>query len=454
MIEPVPQQKLAPVAQPILRVGLILPQDLKRSLTLLSIEHNLEIRTASGTHTVPHAEKIIVRAEGNQVVWENNGTQSSETLSVHLPTIDAPLRGSGIRIDSIIAGRGFHWQKEITGTFLGVCEISAREGALICVNIIPFETYLASVISSEMSGDAPIEFLKAQAVAARSWATVFLGSKHPDMPFTICNDDDCQRYQGTTHLTPAAQAAVEACRGEFLMTTHNCVCAAYYAKSCGGWIDDPQAIFGFPVPGLRAKPDAFDPTSFTGVTLAHSGSLRPWLECSDEWLQQICCSPHAIPENELGRYLGAVDEHSHYFRWQKELPLYELHANMRTLFPGTDLVEITELAVLQRSPSGRVTNLEITYKNSAGLSSQMRLRNQYEIRKTLAKSFLYSSAFDIATSYDSKGKLIKITLSGAGWGHGVGLCQIGALGMALKGHSYREILKHYYPETDLVRCYL
>ena len=344
---------------------------------------------------------------------------------------DVPLAPrAGVEVKDVVAGRSFHWRKNIDVTLPGniIVERDKKEERIILSNDVLFENYLACLIASEMNATCPPAFVRAQAVAARSWAFVFLRNKHPNEPFDVCNDDDCQRYQGTTHLNEEALAAVAQCRGQFLINQEGFVLPAYYSKCCGGHQELAQNVFGFPVKGLSAELDGLS-------------------------IEQAYCSPKYVDKKALSEYLGAVDEEGSYFRWQTNVSAQTIISSLQEKFGLADVSSLLDVIPGQQGVSGRIKNLTIVYMNEEDAKRVFLLSDQYDIRKALHDTFLYSSAFDYEVERQEDGAISSLKLSGKGWGHGVGLCQLGALGMALEGLDYCKILRHYYRETSLKRVY-
>lgn len=360
---------------------------------------------------------------------------------------------SGVEVDSIVAGRGFHWQKEITQTLPGDLEIHPYKDYLVLVNVVPFEQYLTCVVASEMSAECPVEFMQAQGVAARSWAYAFLKTKYENEPYTICNDDESQRYQGTTHLNQTTIDSLQKSRGEFLITADGAVCPAYYSKSCGGHTEDAASVFGFSVPGLSPVLDAAKDSPAATLNLTRAEDFSSWLSEQAVDGSGIYCSPELVQESDLKKYLGVVDVEDAYFRWEHQLTARQLISNLSSKFTIRDIEAILDLEAGPRGVSGRIFNLDITYLSTAGKKKIFHITSQYDIRKALHDSFLYSSAFIMNIARDDTGAVQAIAFQGSGWGHGAGLCQIGALGMALSGRSHHEILSHYYPGCSFVKAY-
>jgi stage II sporulation protein D len=362
--------------------------------------------------------------------------------------------GSGILVRDVIAGRGFHWQKKLDQTLAGTVELLPGPHGIVLVNELPLEDYLAGVITAEMSGACPADLLKAQCVVARSWLLAMSEHKHENEPFDRCNDDCCQRYQGTGDLSETAIAAARDTRGLVLLDPAGNVLDANYAKSCGGISELPRHVWGHDKPGLSAVVDAPKRKLEHRFLPITESNLDDYLDGRWIGFTKMYCSPKVVPPEEIGRYLGRVDEVDDYFRWTVRYRRDELEQLLREkLAEAHDLARLRDLRVTARGVSGRASALELQWENAAGKPINARLDNEYRIRQVLHRKFLYSSAFAIRMEHDLSGALISVTLRGAGWGHGVGMCQIGALGMALQGIDYETICRHYYPESTLAGVY-
>ncbi len=459
MKQPEPLRPAPPTSEPVLHVGIILERD---ALTSFSCKSNDNVYTVSdsGSNKVEGLKTFKINCADNSIKLSSNEGEllfESSALPLHICSskqqhVLAPH--SGLTIDPVIAGRDFHWKKSIQATFPGDFEVhlDTNTNSLVLVNVVPFEEYLTCVFASEMGADCPPEFNKAQTVAARSWAVNFLKGKH-DGPYSLCNDDDCQRYQGTTHLSSSAIDASQATRGEFVKDLkEQKVVAAYYSKSSGGHGEDAELAFGVKntgiIPSFHAAAD-----KSCSLDLRKEADFSKWL--SEEGLEglEIFCSPEVISESELPRYLGAVDEKDAYYRWNYSVSAEKVLHKLKTEFGVENASAITELKIGPRGFSGRILNAELEYQTPEGTSKKLLLDSEYAIRLALHDSFLYSSAFTFNAIKDSNGHIQTIDFTGAGWGHGVGFCQIGALGMALKGYSYKDILALYYPESEVSKGY-
>jgi stage II sporulation protein D len=350
-------------------------------------------------------------------------------------------------LDDVTIGIGFHWERKERQVFRGALRLVRREAGLTVINDVSLEGYVASVISSEMSASCPLEMLKAHAVISRSWlwfpkANLSPAGKgqsqaldshetvrwygreaHPD--FDVCADDHCQRYQGITKaFSPVAAHAVSSTRGEFLR--HNgIICDARFSKCCGGiteryataWEDEE-------IPYLESVYDG-------------PGQSPPYHP--ETWIRS---SPPAYCNTDdselLARVLPGFDQETRdFYRWRVTYTPEEL-ADLISSRLGVDLGSIRDVQALARGPSGRIYRLKIT-----GERDHIIIGKELEIRRALSRTHLYSSAFVVDKE---SGRFV---LKGAGWGHGVGLCQIGAAVMANAGKTYAEILQHYYRHTTI-----
>ncbi|MBN1903180.1 SpoIID/LytB domain-containing protein [Candidatus Sumerlaeota bacterium] len=449
-----------PKEEPVCRVGIVLEEDNKTfiEMDLGAGEYHLEADQKTIPVKFDSRTSLSIKVSGDHLECGNREKGDILKTQGFLRLIPRtgkkePSPRSGILMKGIVAGRGFHWQKEVDLTFPDQFEFHNRNGKLVVVNVLPMESYLTCVVTSEMSATCPPEFIKAQATAARSWMLVFLKNKHIDEPFSICNDDCCQRYQGTTHLSEGVAQHVAETRGMCIVTYEGYICGAYYSKSCGGIMESARNIFGEGAVGISAATDAppDSPTAlFNPIT---EENAREWIMGDFLKKSDSFCSPNTCPEEKLPQFLGAVDEAGHYYRWQKQYAHEELVQYLKTKAEIKDIAEFIDFQAKFRGNSGRIHELEVLYKDSGGNRKKRTIKSQYQIRNALHEKFLFSSAFVWDFEKDDTGKIMKIVLHGAGWGHGVGLCQIGALGMALKGYSYTDILKHYYGKTSLVKAY-
>lgn len=371
-------------------------------------------------------------------------------------------KGSTFGLFDVTIGVRFHWERNEDQTFQGNLVLRAREdNTIVAINEIPLEDYLVSVISSEMSAKAPKEFLKAHAIMSRSWILAALEQKNGyggtmnandkkkeyihwynredhDL-FDVCADDHCQRYQGITKIKSAkAEEAVNETRG-MVISHEGKICDARYYKSCGGLTENYETAWeDRHVPYLVSIADStnqFDP-------VGNEDDAARWILSTPD----VYCNTQ--DKTLLSTILPDFDrETTSFFRWKVKYGREELEDILRDK-SGIDFGTLKEIVPLERGPSGRICLLRITgSKNSAIVGKEL------EIRRWLSPSHLYSSAFVISAQFMPDGKIKEFTFNGAGWGHGVGLCQIGAAVMALKGFTAKLILRHYFSGIEIKRVY-
>ena len=336
------------------------------------------------------------------------------------------------------------------------------------MNVLPVEDYLLSVISSEMSATASLELLKAHAVISRSWLLAQIDKnkriteEHEDykaceeggedemikwydredhVNFDVCADDHCQRYQGITRQsTERVRDAIKATWGEVL-TYGGELCDARFSKCCGGVYEEFENCWEPKhYDYLEARRDGEDEMNFPDLTKEAA---------AEEW---ILTSPKAFcnttDKQILSQVLNNYDqETTDFYRWTVEYTQEELAALILKR-SGVDYGQILDLQPVARGTSGRLYKLKIV-----GTKKTLTIGKELEIRRTLSPSHLYSSAFIVERHDVTDGVPGKFVLRGAGWGHGVGLCQIGAAVMGEKGHNYKEILLHYFINANITTLY-
>lgn len=382
---------------------------------------------------------------------------------LHAPHISHTIYDDNrFALHDVEIGIGFHWHRRETQIFTGSLEIvpDGNDG-FWAVNVVDMEDYLKSVISSEMKATSAMELLKAHAVISRSWALRTMQRKehgHADKVgiiespdevrtwhdgdghelFDVCADDHCQRYQGITRQsTDAVTAAVEATKGIVLADAEGKVCDTRFSKCCGGamelfescWSDKNE-------PYLCARLDASDHTPLPD--LRNESEARKWISSSP---QCFCnCSDTDVLRQVLNDYDVATTPE--FFRWIEHRDVEELSDCVKKK-TGINFGKIISLEPLARGTSGRITRLLIH-----GQKHDMIVGKELEIRRVLSPTHLRSSAFWVERG-DDEGFIFH----GAGWGHGVGLCQIGAAVMATSGYNFEQILSHYYPGTHLLKLW-
>ena len=397
-------------------------------------------------------------ANGRMVLSDSNGGEMIRQKEILLSSDGSAENSFTVR--DVKIGIDFHWQRLQEQSFRGALLLSGQSDTTFnLINIIPLEDYLASVISSEMSADAPLEFLKAQAITARSWLVAMLAKKAsprilPEQTegeilawqdvndhhgFDVCADDHCQRYQGITRIiSQNVRNAIDATRGLFL-TRGDQICDARYYKCCGGQTD----VFA----------TAWEDASFPYLASISDHHKRyETLDTEDNVARWIRSSPPAYcnttDQDILKQILPAFDlETLNFYRWRVEYSRGELEEILKEK-SGIDFGTLQNLQPLGRGPSGRIYRLRIE-----GSRRTVIVGKELEIRRWLSPTHLLSSAFVTTLERETSGALSRIVLEGGGWGHGVGLCQIGAAVMAVRGHKAENILAHYFTGATLRKLY-
>ena len=397
----------------------------------VGIVSGLEIHFAlNGAYTAKGAtiegEQTVSFSEGG-ILW--NGNQYRE-LKFTPQQADASFS-----LFDVTIGVNFHWERKETQTFLGTLRLVVEADKITAINELPVEKYLSSVISSEMKATAGLELLKAHAVISRSWLLAQMKRREDSQDqknnffsfikkddelirwydredhtiFDVCADDHCQRYQGITRKNATAIEAVLQTRGQVLVYGDE-FCDARFSKCCGGVTEEFQYCWeDTPKPYLVSVEDPFCNTNDKAI---------------------------------LSQVLNDYDqETADFYRWTVEYSFDELSHLVNEKLKD-DFGRITDLIPLERGKSGRIWKLKIV-----GTKKTFTIGKELEIRRALSESHLYSSAFDVEKTATG------FRLHGKGWGHGVGLCQIGAAVMGHQGYSYEEILLHYYRNAEIKRIY-
>ena len=375
---------------------------------------------------------------------------------------------SSFRISDVEIGRNFHWQQKENQEFNGILEIrkfhqSDDTCLLIAINRIDIEEYLTSVISSEMNPLSPLELLKAHAVISRSWVISRILedrnnsnlSSQVNMPhkrivwydndghhgYDVCADDHCQRYQGILRINNKAREAVALTAG-LILTHDGKICDTRFSKCCGGAFERFENCWeNIHIPYLKEGRDIIPTLPLPDLTCE---------EDAERWIMQSPDSFCNVYDTMLlKRILNSYDlSNSSFFRWKVEYTQQELQEIIKEK-SGINFGEIIDIIPLKRGVSGRISVLKII-----GKKHSLIVGKELEIRRILSKSHLYSSAFIIRKNSSDISEIpASFIFFGAGWGHGVGLCQIGAAVMAEKGYTFEEILSHYYPSTSLKASY-
>jgi SpoIID/LytB domain protein len=398
-------------------------------------------------------------------------TYGSEKIEITNEIIFAPtdISSDSFLLRDVTIGVQFHWERKEKERFIDAIKLLKENGKITVINSLSIENYLVSVISSEMSAKCSRELLKAHAIVSRGWllaqieksrvlqtekkeykttlqtkdALIRWYDREDHSSFDVCADDHCQRYQGITKVfTTVAKQAIEETRG-LVLTYNDKICDARYSKSCGGvsesfennW-EPVKYNYLSSVIDYKYEPDNYD------LDFSDEKNARKW----------ILGNPPAFCNTTDKKILSQIlldydQETTDFYRWTVTYSQEEL-SKLISNKSEIDFGQIVDLIPIERGASARLTKLKIV-----GTKKTLTIGKELEIRRTLSPSHLYSSAFIVEKENLQDGIPQKFTIKGAGWGHGVGLCQIGAAVMASQGYNFDEILLHYFTDAKLKKIY-
>ena len=440
--------------EPMVKVGIVSGQKIS---FVLNAPYTAKGETLEGEQTVEFSE--------GGILWRGNQYRE---LTFRPQTEDASFS-----LHDVTIGVNFHWQRKQTQVFNGQLQLVVEADEITAINIIPVEKYLKSVISSEMSATSSVELLKAHAVISRSWllaqmekraklkdgANSFFSfikkddeiirwyDREDHTIFDVCADDHCQRYQGITNAGNATvEEAVNATRGQVL-TSEGEICDARFSKCCGGITEEFQYCWeNTPKPYLLSICDNEElEMRNEELEIRNEEFFDHWIRTSPE---AYC---NTTDKAVLSQVLNDYDQETpDFYRWRVEYTQAEL-SRLISEKTKDDFGDIIDLIPVERGKSGRICRLKIV-----GTKKTLTIGKELEIRRTLSDTHLYSSAFVVDKHFTNEGDKVpsSFTIIGAGWGHGVGLCQIGAAVMGEKGYPYDKILLHYYRGAEIKKYYI
>ena len=434
--------------EPRVSVGIVTANEIVFSLHQ---PYNENGTTVSGKQSVSY--------ENGAIVW--NGKRYKELV------FQPEEAGASFSLEDVTIGVNFHWERKETQTFLGILRFAIEGTAMWAINELPVERYLESVISSEMSATSSLRLLEAHAVISRSWLLAQIENRRSAKMeqtslyscitgkdkmikwydrqdhtlFDVCADDHCQRYQGITKETsPHVAVAIQHTRGQVLMSEGK-ICDARFSKCCGGAMEEFQYCWeNSPKPYLKAIGDTPEKTI---PDLTVEANAEEWIRTSPD---SFC---NTTDKNILSQVLNDYDqETTDFYRWRVDYTQEEISQLINSKL-NIDFGQIMDLIPIERGKSARLCQLKIV-----GTKQTLIIGKELEIRRALSPSHLYSSAFVVdKEDVNAEGIPALFHIIGCGWGHGVGLCQIGAAVMGEKGYNYDQILVHYYPGADLKELY-
>ena len=434
--------------EPRVSVGIVTANEIVFSLHQ---PYNANGTTVSGKQSVSY--------ENGAIIW--NGKRYKELV------FQPQEAGASFSLEDVTIGVNFHWERKETQTFLGILRFAIEGTAMWAINELSVERYLESVISSEMSATSSLRLLEAHAVISRSWLLAQIENRRSAKTeqtslyscitgkdkmikwydrqdhtlFDVCADDHCQRYQGITKETsPHVAVAIQHTRGQVLMSEGK-ICDARFSKCCGGAMEEFQYCWeDSPKPYLKAIGDTPEKTI---PDLTVEANAEEWVRTSPD---SFC---NTTDKNILSQVLNDYDqETTDFYRWRVDYTQEEISQLINSKL-NIDFGQIMDLIPIERGKSARLCQLKIV-----GTKQTLTIGKELEIRRALSPSHLYSSAFVVdKEDVNTEGIPALFHIIGCGWGHGVGLCQIGAAVMGEKGYNYDQILAHYYPGADLKELY-
>lgn len=457
-----------PTEEPVISVGIV---------ALPVVEFELKGEFVLAGNPIPNGKyRASLNMNGEVFIGNNKELINDKTqypFEYSIPpacslTINPVGQSSTFILKRVTIGIGFHWEQQEDQEFEGGLLLLPEGNQVRAINLIPLEGYLRSVISSEMSAMNDQNLLNAHAIVSRSWLLAQLQNRDKQKSdsltvtdneiikwydredhttFDVCADDHCQRYQGITKIISAkALQAIEATRGTVLLYEEE-LCDARFSKCCGGISEDfENAWQPVKVPYLTAIIDCEDSDSPYIPTL--KGSFEAVVAGSEYYTSSPAAYCNTSDKEVLSQVLIDFDRKTtRFFRWTVEYTQQELSELIKRK-SGIDFGNIVDLQPLERGRSGRIIRLKIT-----GTKKEIIVGKELEIRKWLSESHLYSSAFIVEKKAEDGVIPQRFIIKGAGWGHGVGMCQIGAAVMSKKGYTSVQILEHYFTGATIKKIY-
>ncbi|MBZ0199743.1 MAG: SpoIID/LytB domain-containing protein [Ignavibacteriaceae bacterium] len=444
--------------EPIIHVGIL-------SENKINFELYGDFKSPGFSH--PFSGRFTAELINDKIICSHNNEKIEVTDEIIFEPSD--ITSDSFLLRDVTIGVQFHWERKEKQRFTGAIKLIKENNKITAINSLPIENYLVSVISSEMSAKCSLELLKAHAIVSRGWllaqieksralknekkeykttlqtedALIRWYDREDHRNFDVCADDHCQRYQGITKVfTTVAKQATVVTRG-IALTENGKICDARYSKSCGGVSESFEHVWE-PVKYnyLSSIVDyKFEPDNYN-LDFADEKNARKW----------ILGNPPAFCNTTDKKVLSQIlldydQETTDFYRWTVTYTQSELN-QLILKRSGIDFGEIIDLTPVERGASSRLIKLKIV-----GTKKTLTIGKELEIRRTLSPSHLYSSAFIVEKEDMKDGIPQKFVIKGAGWGHGVGLCQIGAAVMASQGYNFDEILLHYFTEAKLAKIY-
>jgi len=437
--------------EPKIKVGICLGTKITINLLNEYYIKNIGILLYGRYNALISNDIITIFDSGDNVIYSNK----------EISILPSKQDKNTFEIEDVTIGIDFHWEKKENQRFCGDLDLIIEDNNVSAINNVKIEKYLVSVISSEMNANASEEYLKTHAIISRSWVLSRIDAdkqkkfnfedtdtkrikwygREEHSNFDVCADDHCQRYQGITRAsTNNVINAIEATKGTVLYS-NNEICDARFSKCCGGVSEDFENVWeDEKVEYLTAIKDSA--SNQIKIDLTNEEKAKEWIKTTPDAFCNITDS------NLLSTVLNDYDvTTTNFYRWHICYSQKEISEIIKER-SGIDFGQVIKLTPLKRGRSGRIYELEVV-----GTKKTYIFGKELEIRKVLSKSHLYSSAFVIEYGEYDNNIPNQINIYGAGWGHGVGLCQIGAVKMIEEGYNHEKVLKHYFKGAELKKIY-
>jgi stage II sporulation protein D len=373
-----------------------------------------------------------VVSKNTQIQLEN--IETGERIDVSKELVFKPEQVSSyVRIGKIQSGKGWHWEQTRSRSYKGNIDFININGKITVVNEVGIEQYLYGVVPSEMSPQSPVEALKAQAILARTNVYSKIGTKYKDKPYSLTSDVYSQVYTGLENVSERTNKAVDDTQG-MILTYNGKPLEALFHSVCGGYLEGNDIIWGSArLPYLQPKPCGTESENNYG-DLSNEKNLKRWIDSR----------PDSYCNIDKAEVDPALDFAKKYLRWETKISRSKLESNVRSS-TGVDIGDLKDITVSGRGSSGKAKSVRIT-----GSKNSVTINKELNIRKQLSKPPLYSANFYIVKENTGKNGLSEsFIFKGAGFGHGSGMCQIGACGMAAKKKNFKEIIGFYFPGSKI-----
>jgi stage II sporulation protein D len=387
----------------------------------------------------PSSGPTVPRQNDNRPATAGDVTLSPPAGEQQVFKCPIRLSGCSITLKNVPAGAGYHWAHQEDRSYDGEIEVQYDpESGLRVINVLPLETYLEGVLPGEMSPHFPLEALKAQAIAARTFFLYNFGKIHRQDPYDVCDEVHCQVYVGKNNRSPEVIEAIKSTHGQVL-TCNGDLCLTPYSAVCGGHTENAENVWdGDGRPYLQGVYDHPDAEKLARVfDLSKEENVKRWIESKPK----VYCNIESAGTPSFAAYS------QNYFRWEKRMSRSEIEKNLMAKM-HVSVGRLEDIVPVRRGVSGRLIEVRV-----CGTQDTITVTKELKIRTAFSTDALYSACFIVEKNASADSTDPEYLFKGAGWGHGVGMCQIGAAMLAVQGMSCKDILAHYYKGTQVTGIY-